>query len=115
MDGRCQLPVIFWMQKKFKVDFVDTITEPGPVKILAEKKEKNVLDSIKKRLEISVEKHKSKIVAIVAHADCAGNPVEKEVQIEQLKKAKETVKSFGFKVKIVLLWVNENWEVEKVK
>lgn len=115
MDGRTQLPVIQWMKKKFKVDFVDTITEPGPVKILAEKKDKNILDSIKRRLEISVKKHNSKIVAIVAHFDCAGNPVEKETQMNQLKEAKKTLISWGMKIKIILLWVDEKWKVNEVK
>lgn len=115
IDGRTQLPVIEWMKKRFKVDFVDTITEPGPVKILAEKKDKNLLSWIKKKLEISVKKHNSKIVAIVAHFDCAGNPVSEKEQIQQLKKARKTLLSFGMKVKIVLLWINEKWKPKLVK
>ena len=36
MDGRTQLPVIEFLKDKFGVEFVDTITEPGPVRILAD-------------------------------------------------------------------------------
>lgn len=36
MDGRVQLPVIKYLQDRFKVQYVDTITEPGPNLILAE-------------------------------------------------------------------------------
>jgi hypothetical protein len=30
MDGRAQLPVIEWLKRECGVDYVDTITEPGP-------------------------------------------------------------------------------------
>ena len=30
MDGRVQLPVIRFLQERFKVDYVDVISEPGP-------------------------------------------------------------------------------------
>jgi len=36
MDGRCQLPVIEWMKKRYGVEYVDMITEPGPDGVLAE-------------------------------------------------------------------------------
>ena len=29
-DGRVQLPVISYLQKRFNVQYVDSITEPGP-------------------------------------------------------------------------------------
>ncbi|RKX75878.1 MAG: hypothetical protein DRP87_13470 [Spirochaetes bacterium] len=35
MDGRVQLAVIKYLQRRFDVDYVDTITEPGPNLILA--------------------------------------------------------------------------------
>ena len=34
MEGRTQLPVIAYLKKKFEVDYVDMVTEAGPVKIL---------------------------------------------------------------------------------
>lgn len=114
MDGKTQLPVIEWMKQKFNAKYVDSVTEPGPVKILAENTQQNLLYSIRKRLDISVNIHKSTAIAIVAHYGCAGNPVEKEVQIKQIALAIETVKSWGFGVKVLGLWVNENWEVESL-
>jgi hypothetical protein len=36
MDGRVQITIIEFLKKKFKVDYVDMITEPGIDKILAE-------------------------------------------------------------------------------
>lgn len=114
MDGRVQLPVIEWIKKNYFVEYVDVITEPGPVRILSENSDKLKINSIKERLEISIKKHGSNLVAIVAHHDCAGNPVEKSVQLDQLKSSVEFVKSMCSKVQVIGLWVNENWSVDKV-
>jgi len=114
MDGRVQVPVIEFLKKKFKVDYVDMITEPGIDKILAEGA-KELISWIKEKIKISVKKHNSKIIAIVGHADCAGNPVEKEKHIEQIKKGMKIIKLMKLNVKIIGLWVNENWQVEVVK
>ena len=56
MDGRTQIPVINYLKNKFDLDYVDTITEPGPNKILADRSESELLKSIKNRLDISVNK-----------------------------------------------------------
>jgi len=109
MDGRVQDAVKNYMQKNYGVDFVDAITEPGPNKILAESSNAPIIENIKKRVAISVEKHGSKVVAIVGHHDCAGNPVAKEEQINHLKEAKKVVEGFGFPVEVILLYVEGDW------
>jgi hypothetical protein len=114
MDGRGQLPVIEWAKREYGVDYVDTITEPGPVRILAEATDALALESIRRRLNISVTRHGSTHVAIVAHADCAGNPVDRETQIHQLRSAAATILSWGLGVQVDLLWVGDNWQVERV-
>jgi hypothetical protein len=114
MDGRTQLPVIEWVKRERGVDYVDSVTEPGPVRILAEATNTASIGSIKHRVEISVKKHGSALVAIVAHADCAGNPVDKMTQLDQLGAAATTVRSWGMDVEIDLLWLGDNWQVERV-
>jgi len=115
MDGRVQDAVKNYMKENYEVDYVDMVTEPGPNKILAENSDSAVIENIKKRVEISVHHHGSKVIAIVGHFGCAGNPAEKEVQIEQLKKCKEKVELFGFSAEVILLWVEGDWKtVEKV-
>ncbi len=114
MDGRTQLPVIEWMKREHRVDYVDSITEPGPVRILAESRDTAALESIRRRLDISVKKHGSSRVAIVAHADCAGNPVDKGKQLGQLGAAAATILSWGMGVQVDMLWLGENWRVERV-
>jgi len=114
MDGRTQLPVIEWMKREHKADYVDTITEPGPVRILAEATDAAAVESIKRRVDISVKKHGSSHVAIVAHADCAGNPVDREAQLRQLRAAAATVLAWGLGVRLDLLWLGDNWQVERI-
>jgi len=110
MDGRTQSPAMELMKKQFMVDYVDTITEPGPTKILSSDENQVQIDSIKNRLDISVTKHGSKAVGIVAHFDCAGNPVEKKKQLIQLDQSVELVKSWGFDIEVIKIWVDEHWK-----
>jgi hypothetical protein len=114
MDGRVQIPVSEYIRETYAVNFVAMITEPGPNKTLSENAEKEIIESLKRRVKISVHKHESKLIAIVGHHDCAGNPVDRDIQIKQIHKACKVVGSWSFDVQIIGLWVNENWEVLEV-
>jgi hypothetical protein len=120
MDGRVQDAVKNYMQKTYGVDYVDMVTEPGPNKILAGPasgcpSDKAIIENIKKRVEISIGHHGSKVVAIVGHFGCAGNPAEKQEQITHLQKAKKTVEAFSLPAEIILLWVDGDWKtVERI-
>ncbi len=114
MDGRVQQPVIDYMKKKFDADYVDMITEPGPIKFLSENSNETILESLKTRLGVSFNAHGSRVLAIVGHHGCAGNSVERDVQLEQIDKAVETVKSWDFKMEFVRLFVNGKWEIEEL-
>ena len=114
MDGRVQLPVIDWMKKHTQADFVDMITEPGPNKILAENNDSGLIQSLKKRVEISVLKHASSQIAIIGHFDCAGNLVDKETQLEQIKTSIQIIQSWGFQIPVIGLWVDDHWTVHKI-
>ncbi|MCK5220604.1 MAG: hypothetical protein KAR14_03415 [Candidatus Aminicenantes bacterium] len=114
MDGRVQLPVIEYMKKKFTIDYVDMITEPGPNKILAEDSDDKLIESIFSRIEISVKKHGSKHIAIIGHFDCAGNPANQEEQWLHTLKAVKTVKERFKNTEVIGLWVNKNWDVTEI-
>jgi len=114
IDGRTQLPVIAYLKEKCKVDYVDMATEAGPVKILADCMDKVLTDSIKRRVEISITKHRSRHIAVVGHFDCAGNPVSKEIQIKQILKSIKIVPSWNFKAQVLGLWIDENWTVHEI-
>ncbi len=114
MDGRVQTPVIEWLKRRYGADYVDMITEPGPERLLVNSKDRTGIESIRRRLEISVNRHNSNLVAVVGHHDCAGNPAGKETQLEQILNAIKTVESWNFKVRVIGLRVNESWEVQEV-
>ncbi|NLE46309.1 MAG: hypothetical protein GX620_16445 [Chloroflexi bacterium] len=114
MDGRVQEPVIAWMKQRYGVQYVDSITEPGPILILADNRDLQTIESMRHRTDISVNKHGSHAVAVVSHYDCAGNPVGKDAQMVQLGAAIARVKSWGFGVDVQGLWVDENWQTYPV-
>jgi hypothetical protein len=116
MDGRVQDAVNDYLRKTYHVDFVDTITEAGPVAALANASENaEIVKSVQKRVEVSTDKHFSHLVAVVAHHDCAGNPVDDAEQILQLAAALETIKSMAaHRAKCVGLWVDEKWRVNEL-
>ena len=113
IDGRIQLPVIAYIQKKARVQHVDMITEPGTIKFFADAIGKSVVTVIRQAVEISVEGHHSKNVFIVAHHNCLGNPVSEEIQKKELIKALAEIRSWGFPIKAYGLWVNAGRQVEE--
>ncbi len=112
MDGRCQDTVNAFMEEKFGADYVDEITEAGPVKHLL--RETKISQSIKQRTEISVKKHGSNIIAVVAHTDCAGNPKTRREQEKELKHSVKKIQEWHPKAKVVGLWLGRNWKPELI-
>jgi len=113
MDGRVQEPVANWIKARFHVDYVDEITEPGPDRLLADR-EPVACASIRHRLAISVEKHGSHVVALVAHHDCTGNPVDMQTHLRQLDEAIKVIGKWQPGVNLVGLWVDAEGKVEQV-
>ncbi|MCF8231553.1 MAG: hypothetical protein K9J27_05130 [Bacteroidales bacterium] len=114
MDGRVQQPVNRFLQERFGAENVDTITEAGPNGILAKQEDEAIIQSIFKRVDISVNAHKSKGMAIVGHHDCAGNPAPKEEQIRHIRDSVSFLQKHYQNAEIIGLWVDENWEVSEV-
>jgi carbonic anhydrase len=114
MDGRIQLPVIKYLQKRFDAQYVDSITEAGPNLILSQQKRTGSVQAILERLKISVENHNSAGIAVVGHHDCAGNPATQGDQITHIHKAIEFLRQHYPDLEIVALWVDGNWEIHEV-
>ena len=115
MDGRVQIPVNEYLRTKLNVDYIDTITEAGPILILSENKDKGIIENIFKRISVSTELHKSKNIFIVGHYDCTGNPKDKQAQLNQLKKSISLIsKNINEELSISGLWVDENFIVSEV-
>ena len=111
MDGRIQIPLINWIKENFSVDYVDTITEPGIDKQVADNTD---LESIKTKVGISINKHESELIIVSGHYDCAGNPVSNEEHITQIKKGIEVISSWNLGVKVVGVWVDDTWKINTV-
>lgn len=111
MDGRVHAPVNEWVKKKFGVDFVDTITEPGADVLLTE----SLIwqsNKIKSRVQVSVERHGSRNMVVVGHHDCAGNPVSPEKHKELIKRSVAEVATWNFPIRVVGVWVGDDWKPE---
>lgn len=115
MDGRTQVPVIEHLRATCGVEYVDAVTEPGPVRILADPTHADGRERIFRRVDVSVHEHGSRCVAVVAHADCAGNPADKDTQLRQLAAARETVRARYPDVEIRCLWLGTDWAVVPVE
>ena len=114
MDGRVQLPVINYLKARFGVDYVDSVTEAGPVLYLAEKTDSEQTKSILRRMDISITKSKSKGIAVIAHYDCVGNPAGEEKQLNQLISAVNFLAGHYPSLEITGLWVDSNWMVTEI-
>ena len=108
MDGRIQIPLANWVKEKYSVDFVDAITEPGIDKTISENLN---LDSIKNKINISINAHKSELVVVSGHYDCAGNPVSNEEHIAQIKHGVEVISLWNPNVKVIGVWVDDSWTI----
>ncbi len=111
MDGRIQIPLSKWIKENYSVNYVDTITEPGVDKTIIEN---SVFESIKTKVMISINAHKSELVVLSGHYDCAANQVSNEKHIELIKKGIEFLSSCNLGVKIIGVWVDDSWNVNAV-
>ena len=114
MDGRIQEPLMNFLKEHYDVEYVDVITEAGPCKILADNDNAILVNSIVERIEISIRKHKSKLIAISGHHDCAGNPCNKDTQQNQIRLSVQFCRNIYSDVEIIGLWVDDEWKVNNV-
>jgi len=110
IDGRVQKPIIEFAVNRLGVDYVDVITEPGPDKVLSEKESIDIIESIKRRVLLSIERNSSRNIIIAGHHDCKANPVEKKVHHRQIKEAVNKIKKWNFKVDVYGVWVGKDWK-----
>lgn len=111
IDGRIQLPIITWVKENYDVDYIDTITEPGVDKILANN---TSLAQIKSKINISITAHKSKLIIVSGHADCAGNPVPDKQHIAQINKGVELISSWNLDAKVIGIWIDNTWKINLI-
>lgn len=111
MDGRIQESIRSYLTAKYDVKYVDTITEAGPCKILSQNENRGIINSIHSRITISLQKHNSSLIAISGHHDCAGNPVDDEIQRQQIRQAIKFLKDFYAHVEVTGFWIDSEWKL----
>lgn len=111
MDGRIQIPLNKWIKENYSADYIDTITEPGIDKNITND---SIVESIKTKVGISINAHKSDLVVVSGHYDCAANPVSDEEHISQIKNAVEIISSWNLGVKVIGVWVDGSWNINSV-
>lgn len=124
MDGRSLEATVVWMKAKYRLDFIDSITEPG-----MDAFELNMTPEqrawLKRKLEISIKNHGSRTVSVVGHNDCAGNPIDHDAHFVCISGDVETTKKLiqeidpTLDVAVVGLWAHETenpkvWTVDEV-
>jgi len=114
MDGRVQLPVIQYLQKRFDVDFVDSVTEAGPNLILSEAGDNSSVQSILSRVNVSVDHHDSAGIAVVGHHGCTGNPASRDEQVVHTQNAVRLLQQQYKNLEVTGLWVDSRWDVQEV-
>src|SRR5262245_33707939 len=90
MDGRIQTRTIDQVMTRFGVRYVDNITATGAVQHL-DGSATPTGEGLLRSLTVSIQAHGTNQVAVVAHTECAGNPVPDDIQKEQLRKARAVV------------------------
>ena len=119
IDGRAQLPVIEYLMKERGAASVDMITEPGADRVVAEGGPEGGdaearIRFIREKLDLSLKRRGSELVAVVGHFDCLGNPEEKDGHVAHIKRAVERVSSWHPEVAVIGLWVGSDWAVTEV-
>jgi hypothetical protein len=115
IDGRTQEVVIDYMKQKYNIDGVDMVTFPGVDGLFSNEQNSAEIALIRKSVSISIERHGSKIIALVGHYDCAGNPGDREHHNKHIRRAMQEVSSWNLNAQAIGLYVNEKREIEVVK
>ena len=113
IDGRVQGPVAAWVKANAHVDYVDTVTVPGPDKALTQGAPEQIA-ALRGSVEISVNAHGSQVVVVAGHYDGAAFPAEREAHVAAIREAVNVVRGWGLPVVVIGLWVNDHWEIEQV-
>ncbi len=113
IDGRAQDPVAAWVRANAQVDYVDTVTIAGADNALTQASPDR-LAYLREMVEISVNAHGSRIVAIAGHFGCAAFAADPEQHAAAIRGAMEVVRGWGLPVQVVGLWDNDQWQVEQI-
>lgn len=113
IDGRASMPTMLHLRERLDVDFIDYISEPGPDKAYLHNTPEAIAE-IQRKLAVSLNAHHSQTIAIVAHHDCAGNPVSDAEHLAAVRACAADLARWQPEVRVLGLWVNADWQVELI-
>lgn len=113
MDGRIQRKVSDYLLATFGVRNIDTVTAAGMIRHLSSETDRT--PAILGDLDVSVSKHGSENIAVVAHHDCAGNPTSDKAQRDQISEAVTRIGDRHPDAEVIGLWLDRNWTVERIR
>lgn len=111
IDGRIQRPVNEFLLAEFEVTYLDTVTRAGMIKYLTASYDP-ATTAIVVDLDSSIRAHSPKRLALVAHQDCAGNPIDDEIQFRQLEDGLAHFRRRYPELSIVGVWVDTAMNIE---
>jgi len=114
MDGRVQRPALDYLTDGFGTDYIDSITEPGVNGVLARRDDPGLVDSILRKVTLSIEKHQTIGIAVAGHHDCAGNPGDKNHQNRDTAEAVRFLREQFPATSIIGLWIDEHWTCHEI-
>ena len=113
IDGRAQEPVTAWVRVHGQVDYVDTVTVPGADNALTQMTPDR-LAQMREMVEVSVNAHGSRIIAIAGHFGCAAFAADREQHEAAIRSAVDVARGWGLPAQVVGLWVNDQWQIEQI-
>lgn len=112
IDGRVQAPLSEWIRRMSGAEYVDTVTEPGMDRALSGGGA--AAESLRKKANISVRAHGSRLIVVSGHADCAGNPVSDEEHMRQVAECVRVAESWGTGAEVAGVFVDSERRVVPV-
>ncbi len=114
MDGRIQRPLNDYVREYFDAPNIDTLAWPGACGPISRLQNPRVIEYVDRGLDISFNLHASCGMAIAGHHDCAGNPVNKAQQCTEVELIVQRFRESYGEDKVIGLWVNDQWTVERI-
>jgi carbonic anhydrase len=108
IDGRVQIPVAEFIKNNYHVDYVDMITVPGPDRVLSESADIDEIESVKKKVLISCDRHESRLIFVAGHYDCAANPCDEKTHRLEIRRAAENMKKWNTRSEVYGIWVDRS-------
>ena len=105
MDGRIQDLVTAYLREYFHTQWVDIVSEAGPVSSIAIGNQR-ISKAVVKRVQLSLDAHGSCGIALVAHEDCAAIPGDLAQKKPIALEAQRRLRLLFPTIDVIAIWAN---------